>query len=176
MSALPPALIICCGVSGTGKSTLARHLADELGPVFVEADDFHSPENKAHMAAGKPLTDAMREPWIQALCQHIAAHFAAGRQVVMANSALRRSHRQRFRQLGGATLFMQLEGPYELIKQRMDSRPNHYMQAELLKSQFDAQEPPEDEPDFYHLDISKSVPELAVEAEHRARTFLRELR
>lgn len=168
-----PALIICCGVSGSGKTSIARYLADQLDLTYVEADDFHPPANKAHMAAGKPLTDAMREPWMQALCRHVGAQLQAGRQVVLAHSALRRAHRQRLRELGAPTLFLLLEGSFELIKKRLEMRHGHYMKSALLQSQFDAQEPPDAETDFLRLDISKAIPELALESQTKVRDFLR---
>lgn len=168
-----PALIICCGVSGSGKTSMARYLADQLDLAYVEADDFHTPANKAHMAAGKPLTDEMREPWMQALCAHLREQLQAGRQVVLAHSALRRAHRERLRGLGAPTLFLLLEGSFELIQKRLETREGHYMKSDLLQSQFEAQEPPEAETDFLRMDISKAIPELALESQTKVRDFLR---
>ena len=90
-----PVLVISMGVSGCGKSTLAKHLAKKFGLAFLEADDFHSDENKAHMASGKPLTDAMREPWIASMCDNLRDHRERGESCVLAYSGLRRAHRAR---------------------------------------------------------------------------------
>ncbi len=167
-----PVLIICFGVSGSGKTTLAQHLAKQFDFCFVEADDFHPPENKAHMSSGKPLTDAMREPWIDALCEHIRRQFALGQSCVMANSGLRRLHRQRFRDIGQRTLFLHLTGPKDLIRTRMETRSGHYMRPELLDSQFEALEVPQGEPDILTVDISQTIPRIASEADAHVREFL----
>lgn len=167
-----PKLIFCFGVSGCGKSTVASHLADKFNLAFIEADDFHPEVNKQHMSQGKPLTDAMREPWIDALCMHIKKLASEGKSCVMANSGLRRKHRQRFRELGLDTLYLHLHGPKEIIYQRMQSRQNHFMPPELLDSQFEALEMPQDENDVVFVDISESVPEIIAKAENRAKNFL----
>jgi gluconokinase len=124
-----PYLIISMGVSGSGKSTLAKRLAEQFDLPFFEADDFHSAENKAHMAAGKPLTDAMREPWIAHMCDTLKT---TGKSCVLAYSGLRRAHRQRFRELGFKTLFLHLHGEKALIAERMQARANHFMPSSLL--------------------------------------------
>ena len=119
-----PYLIISMGVSGSGKSTLALRLAEKFNLPFLEADDFHSDENKAHMAAGKSLTGEMREPWITNICHTIKSE---GKSCVLAYSGLRRGRRQRFRELGVRTLFLKLDGSMELIASRMKQRANHFM-------------------------------------------------
>lgn len=167
-----PALIVCFGVSGCGKSTVAHHLAKECQLTFIEADDFHPPENKAHMAAGKPLTDAMREPWIQALTAHISDLLAQGKNCVMANSALRRAHRQRYRELGYPILWLHLQGSRDLIFDRMRQRNNHFMPATLLDSQFAALESTDGEPHVIDLDIAQPLPDLLKEALRATQTFL----
>lgn len=171
----PPVLVICCGVSGSGKTTLAEHLAEHFGFCFVEADDFHPPVNKAHMASGKPLTDAMREPWVDALCEHFVNQFAEGKSCVMANSGLRRKHRDRFRSLGQSTLFFYLTGPKEMIRKRMEVRAGHYMKPELLDSQYEALELPENEPDVIAIDVSQTIPNIAAQAHAYVRNFLKNL-
>lgn len=153
-----PVLIISMGVSGCGKSTLAKHLAKKFSLVFLEADDFHSAENKAHMASGKPLTDAMREPWIASMCDRLREYREAGKSCVLAYSGLRRAHRQRFRELGYPTLFIHLAGPKDVIRQRMEARANHFMPSDLLDSQYAALEPALNEPDMVPVDVGQSVP------------------
>lgn len=160
-----PVLIISMGVSGCGKSTLAEHLANRFGFIFLEADDFHSEQNKAHMAAGKPLTDAMREPWIAHLCSTIKAKLEAGESCVLAYSGLRKAHRQRFRELGFPAMFIHLVGDKEIIRMRMESRVDHYMPAGLLDSQYLALEPTTDETDVTDINIKQPIPAIV---EHSA--------
>lgn len=167
-----PILIICMGVSGCGKSTLARNLAWDFGFEFLEADDFHSAENKAHMASGKPLTDAMREPWITAMCDSLRAFREQGKSCVLAYSGLRRAHRARFRQLGFPTLFLHLAGPKEIIRQRMEIRPNHFMPTGLLDSQYAALEAALDEPDIITIDVGLSIGEIHRQASELVQSFL----
>lgn len=169
----PPILVICFGVSGCGKSTVAEHLAMKNDLHFIEADDFHPEVNKAHMASGKPLTDAMREPWINALCEHISAEKQQGKSCVMANSGLRRAHRQRFRELGLTTLFLHLDGTKEIIAQRMALRVGHYMPPTLLDSQFAALEPALKEPDIKTLNIDHGVDMVVEEAQRLVEAFVR---
>ena len=172
MNLSQPVLIICFGVSGCGKTTLAEFLAEQFSFQYVEADDFHPPENKASMASGKPLTDAMREPWIVALGEFLSQQFSKQKSCVMANSCLRKAYRQRFRNLGVKTLFIHLSGPKDLIFRRMKSRENHFMPAELLDSQFDTLELPDNESDVLTIDISQNINEIAAEAKEKVNFFL----
>lgn len=146
-----PKLIIIMGVSGCGKSSVGAKIAQDLGYQFIEADDFHSPEAKRHMAAGKPLTDIMREPWLQRLADRITSD--PKQDKVMAYSGLRRHHRQRFRDLGFDTLFIHLYGEQQVIERRMQQRQDHFMPTSLLTSQYRALELPNAEPDVVTLDI-----------------------
>ncbi len=168
-SSTNPVLVISMGVSGCGKSTLARHLAKKFGLVFLEADDFHSAENKAHMASGKPLTDAMREPWITSMCDALRKHRSRGESCVLAYSGLRRAHRARFRELGYPVLFVHLAGPQEVIRRRMEGRVNHFMPADLLTSQYAALEPALNEPDIITVDVAQSIKQIQREAEELVR-------
>lgn len=167
-----PVLIISMGVSGCGKTTLAKQLAKTFGLVFLEADDFHSAENKAHMASGKPLTDAMREPWITGMCDALRAHREKGESCVLAYSGLRRAHRQRFRELGYPTLFVHLAGPQEIIRRRMEARANHFMPAGLLDSQYAALEAAVNEPDIIEVDVGQSIPKIQRQAMDLVRGFM----
>ena len=161
-----PGLVIVMGVSGSGKTVLAKKIAKICSCDFIEADNFHSEEAKAHMASGKPLTDAMREPWIQRLLAELSAKHAANKKVVLAYSGLKREHRERFRQLpyGKNVMFLVLEGPRALIKSRMRKRKNHFMPESLLDSQFDAMEDPRGEPGVVILDTRCSRSELNLKA------------
>jgi gluconokinase len=160
------------GVSGSGKSTVARALAESFHFEFCEADDYHGPENRARMAAGQPLTDAMREPWVERLCAALDAVRVDGRSCVIAWSALRQSHRQRIRALGFRTLFLHLQADAGVIGGRLQARPGHFFDPGLLHSQFEALQPPTAEPDVLPLDVSGGFAEVLAAAERAARDFL----
>ena len=125
------------GVSGCGKSTVGALLAEKLGVEFLDADEYHPPENVVKMAAGVPLTDADRLPWLGRLNAELRRREA----VVLACSALKQSYRDVLAQ-GAACRFVHLRGPIELIRSRLESRRHRYMPASLLESQFAALEPP----------------------------------
>jgi gluconokinase len=168
----PPVLLVCMGVSGSGKSTVARILARQLELEFCEADDFHGPENTARMAAGEPLSDAMREPWIDRLSAALAAKRSEGRSCVLAWSALRRAHRQRIRALGFRTLFLHLQADPGVIAGRLDTRPGHFFHPGLLQSQFEDLQPASGEEDILPFDVGAELPGVMAMVEQAARAFL----
>ncbi|WP_374012836.1 gluconokinase [Pseudoxanthomonas koreensis] len=153
---------VVMGVSGSGKTTLARALASAWGATFLDADDFHSEQAKALMASGQPLTDAMRQPWVERIAADLARRVAAGENVTLAFSGLRRAHRDMLRQAGLPLQFLFLHGEAELIASRMRARSDHYMPVCLLDSQFAALEPPHDE-----ADVARIAVELAPDAQLR---------
>lgn len=122
--------IIIAGVSGSGKSTVGKLLAERLGCGFADADDFHPPENIAKMKAGIPLDDADRAGWLDALGRHLADRDS----IVLACSALKRIYRDRLRELAGELEFVVLVLDKESLMQRLESR-EHFMPASLLESQ-----------------------------------------
>ena len=135
--------IVVMGVSGSGKSTIARRLADELRLTMAEADDFHPPANVEKMHAGVPLTDEDREPWLAAIAARVDATRRAGGHGVVACSALRRRYRD---VLVGErrpdVRLVYLRGDRQLIARRLAARQGHFMPASLLESQFGALEEP----------------------------------
>ena len=156
-----PWLVVCMGVSGCGKSSLAQALAARLGWPMLEADDFHNTANRAHMASGRPLTEAMREPWLASIGSALRARAS---DCVLACSALRRSHRQRLRGLGWRTRFLLLEIDRESAFHRLTQRHDHFMPASLIDSQFDTLEWPLGEADVARLDARCSPQELLLQA------------
>ncbi len=135
-------VLVLFGVSGVGKTTIGRLLAERLGWDFADADDHHPARNVAKMAAGRPLDDADREPWLRTVAALVRDRLAGARGLVLACSALRASYRER---IGGGdprVRFVHLRGSFELIEGRIRSRQGHYMPAELLRSQFDILEEP----------------------------------
>ena len=125
--------LVVMGVSGCGKSTVGHAIAQQLGLAMVDGDDLHAPESVVRMRAGQPLTDADRWPWLDRVGQRLATSEAG---LVIACSALRRSYRDRIRQHAGTVRFLFLDGPHDLIAQRLQQRRGHYMPATLLDSQF----------------------------------------
>ena len=156
--------VVVMGVSGCGKSTVARQLALALGLDFVDGDDLHAASSVAKMRDGTPLTDADRWPWLARVGQRLADARQSPAGVAMACSALRRSYRDRIRAAAPGVRFVLLDGSAALIEARLARRADHYMPADLLASQFAALErPAADETDVHTLGIAASVPAL-VEA------------
>jgi gluconokinase len=137
--AAPRPVIVVMGVSGSGKSTVGGLLAERLGVPYAEADDFHPAANIAKMSAGRPLDDADRAPWLDAIAGWIAGR--GDRGGVVSCSALRRRYRDRLRAAAPGLIFVHLDGPPELIASRLAARMRHFMPAGLLDSQLEALEP-----------------------------------
>jgi gluconokinase len=134
-------IVIILGVSGAGKTTIGKLLAKELGWRFLEADDFHPRANIEKMRSGRPLTDEDRWPWLNKLRDKITRSIATKENVVLACSALKRVYRERLR-VSNDVKFVFLHGDYSLIEKQLRSRHGHFMNPELLKSQFtDLEEP-----------------------------------
>ncbi|PAX07383.1 gluconokinase [Sphingomonas lenta] len=128
------------GVSGAGKTAVGRALADALGCLFLEGDDFHPPANVEKMRAGEPLTDADRAPWLDSLADALAAHEAKGERSVLACSALRRRYRDRLA-AAAPCRFVLLDVPTHELARRLERRADHFMPAALLESQLATLEP-----------------------------------
>lgn len=140
------------GVSGSGKTTVGRLLARELGLRFFDADDFHPEANLAKMSQGVPLDDADRAEWLAALKAVLEEHA----DCVLACSALKEAYRGILR-VDGHVRFVYLKGTYEQIEARMALRREHYMPVQLLKSQFEALEEPAD---AFRVDIKRAPQEI----------------
>jgi gluconokinase len=136
-------ILIVMGVTGSGKSTMGEALAQRLGWRFLDADDFHPEANVAKMAAGIPLTDDDRWPWLDRLAAILREADRAGTSVVLACSALRQAYRDRLAG-AGAVCFVHLAGDQATIAARLATRTHRYMPATLLASQFATLEPPAD--------------------------------
>lgn len=130
--------VVVMGVSGSGKSTVGAALAQRLRVPFADADDFHPPANIAKMTAGRPLDDADRYPWLEAIGEWLAAHPDGG---VMSCSALKLRYRDQLRRHCPTVEFLHLSGAPDVIGRRQASRPGHFMPATLLASQFATLEP-----------------------------------
>jgi gluconokinase len=139
-----PMVLIFMGVSGCGKTTVAKLFAKKTGAIFYEGDDFHPPKNVAKMAAGIPLTDADRKKWLQTLRKIVVRALAKNQFLALTCSALKEKYRRQLSRNDPRVRFVYLSGSRKLIEQRLKKRRGHFMPATLLKSQFAILEPPTD--------------------------------
>ena len=149
--------LIVMGVSGCGKSTIGKSLAELLGWPFYDGDDFHPAENVTKMSQGIPLTDEDRAGWLAALADLIRSSLAQGKPGVLACSALKQKYRDQLCLDPAQVKFIYLKGSYELIKARMLARPGHYMKPGMLDSQFATLEEPQN---ALTVDISQSPQQI----------------
>lgn len=164
-------VLIVMGVCGVGKTSVGNTLATRLGARFIEADDYHSDDNRRAMQRGIPLTDEMRLPWLKSLS--IAAEEA--RQtgtVVMACSALKRSYRDLLRANIGWIQFVFLHGDRDIIAERITQRRDHFMPVSLLDSQIAALDTPTPDENTVAIDVALTKPELDDFVEQSVRATL----
>lgn len=135
-AAAPPVVVM--GVTGSGKSTVGSALAQRLRVPFVDADSLHPPANIAKMAAGAPLDDDDRRPWLEKVGEWLAEHRGGG---VVSCSALKREYRDQLRSRCPTAEFLHLDGSADVIGRRLAARTGHFMPAALLRSQLDTLEP-----------------------------------
>lgn len=156
----PPWHLVFMGVSGSGKSTVAREVHDLLGWAFAEGDDFHSPESIQKMSEGHPLTDGDRIPWLGRLATWTREHDAAGLPTLLSCSALRRTYRDVLRTGGERTFFVHLAGDKGTLLERMNER-EHFMPPALLESQLDTLERLGDDEHGLTVDVEEPPEEIA---------------
>lgn len=137
--AYPPMIVM--GVQGTGKTTIGSALGERLGVTFIDSDDLHPPANKVKMAAGTPLEDEDRVPWLKIVGATIVANAAAGRTTIVACSALKRWYRELLRSSVPELQFIHLAGQRDLVASRLATRQHEFMPTTLLDSQFEVLEP-----------------------------------
>ena len=152
-----PLVVVVSGVSGSGKTTVGRALANSLGWPFHDADDLHSAENVARMRQGLPLDDAMREPWLRRVRAVIADALANGRGAVVACSALKAKYRRILSEGLDPVRFVFLHADRELLQKRLEERVGHFAGPALIDSQLAALERPNE---ALNLDASGPVAEL----------------
>ena len=159
-------IVIVFGVSGVGKTTIGKLLAKNLGWRFLEADDFHPCGNIEKMRNGLPLTDEDRWPWLERLREQIARSLAAKENAVIACSALKRAYRERLR-VGDDVKFVFLRGDYALVEKQLRRRRGHFMNPDLLQSQFADLEGPESDEDAVTIESGRTPEELVDEITKR---------
>jgi gluconokinase len=155
-----PSILVVMGVSGSGKTTIGSLLATRLGWKYAEADDFHSASSVAKMAAGQPLTDDDRVPWLRAIAAWIDDRIARGEHGVVTCSALRRRYRDVLRRPQVQLVY--LRGDRQLIERRMAGRQGHFFKPSLLESQFETLEEPGPDEGVLAVPIAEHAPDVVA--------------
>ncbi|MEO0897605.1 MAG: gluconokinase [Bacteroidota bacterium] len=164
-------VVVVIGVSGSGKTTVGKLIAEYLPGRFIDADDFHPQENIDKMSNGTPLTDVDRVPWLLSLREEINKHLQDETHLIMACSALKKGYREVLGRDDKRVKFIYLSGTYEDILPRMEDRQGHYMKADMLQSQFEALEiPSKQEAEHYSvaipaMDVAREVVQMILDSE-----------
>src|SRR5262249_9697997 len=153
-------IVVLMGVTGSGKTTVGRILAQQLGWTFYDADDFHPASNVSKMRRGIPLTDEDRKPWLQTLARLIDEARDRGANIVLAGSELKPAYQDYLSHALDVVPYVYLSGSPELIRKRLEARKGHFMNPELLPSQFAILEPPEH---AIRVDAGGSPEQIAAE-------------
>jgi gluconokinase len=157
-------VIILIGVSGSGKTSIGRALSLLTGYAFLDADDYHSPENIAKMSRGEPLNDADRLLWLDTLSEVISSQIDRGEQTILACSALKKSYRSQLAQSNLPSIhFVYLDVAPELLETRLKQRKGHFMSPKLLLSQLETlEEPTADEATIVRVQTETSPETIAI--------------
>jgi gluconokinase len=164
-----PPILLVTGVSGSGKTTIGSLLAGRLGWEYAEADAFHPAANIEKMAAGHPLTDADRRPWLDAIGAWIDATGAKGRPGVVTSSALKRVYRDRLRAGRPQVRLIYLDADRDVVARRLTARNGHFFPPALLDTQFSDLEPPTDDEHPVRVPVDEPplvIVENLIRAEH----------
>jgi gluconokinase len=157
-------ILVLMGVTGSGKTTVGKVLASQLGWKFVDADDYHPAANIEKMRRAIPLTDEDRKPWLQALAKLIDDARDRGENIVLGCSALKHDCQEYLRHHLDVVRYVCLCGPPEVFQKRLGSRTGHFMNPALLPSQFEILELPED---AIRVDVTGTPDEIASEIRRR---------
>ena len=158
-------IVVLMGVTGSGKTTVGKELAGQLGWTFLDADDYHPAANVEKMRRGVPLTDEDRRPWLEALRRRVDEACARAEDVVLACSALKHAYQEYLQHDAvGQVHYVHLRGAEALIAARLAARKGHYMNPTLLHSQFEALEPPGD---ALQIDVTPAPNVIAAEIRRR---------
>ena len=152
------------GVSGCGKTTVGKLLAKRLKAEFLEGDELHPPRNVERMASGIALTDNDRRDWLREIAQQLADAHAAGHDLVVSCSALKKSYRNVLRSASASLAFVHMDASPELLAARLDARVGHYMPASLLESQLQILEPPGPDERAVAINANQPAAQIAEQA------------
>lgn len=158
-----PLVLVVMGVSGSGKTTVGKRLAERVGWQYQEGDALHPPENVAKMSSGTPLTDADRIPWLQRVANRIDAWRSSGETGVITCSALKRAYRDVVIGDRPDVGLVHLKGSRELIGRRMATRKGHFMPTALLDNQFATLQEPSPDERAITVDVAGTPPEIVDE-------------
>lgn len=164
---------ILMGVSSTGKTSIGTALAQRLGIKLIDGDDLHPRANIIKMGSGQPLNDDDRAPWLERIRDAAFSLEQKSEIGIIVCSALKKQYRDLIRDGNEHVKFLFLEGSFDLVLERMKQRKGHYMKTEMLKSQFDTLEvPQQDEADVIHIDIDGSFEEVVARCEGALKPLL----
>jgi gluconokinase len=159
-------VVIICGVAGAGKTTIGKLLAQMLGWQFFDADDFHSPDNIDKMKHGVALTDEDRQSWLEQLRALITRSLDQNQNALLACSALKKKYRDQLR-VNEQVQFVFLRGDSAAISAQLEQRRGHFMNPELLRSQFADLEEPQNDADAITFELGRSPNELVQDIKAR---------
>ena len=152
--------VVVMGVCASGKTTIGEHLAKKLGRKFIDGDDLHPRANIQKMASGQPLNDDDRKPWLERIRDAAYSLESKNEHGIIVCSALKKIYRDQIREGNENVSFLFLDGSKELILERMRARQGHFMKENMVNSQFETLERPEDEPRTIFVSIDATIEEV----------------
>lgn len=156
--------VIVMGVCACGKSTIGEQLAAQLGRKFIDGDDLHPRANIQKMASGQPLNDDDRTPWLERIRDAAYSLESKNEHGIIVCSALKKQYRDQIREGNQNVTFLFLDGDKALIMERMRQRQGHFMKENMVNSQFETLERPDNEPNTVVINIDASVDEIIEQA------------
>ncbi|MHB9953949.1 gluconokinase [Vibrio campbellii] len=156
--------VVVMGVCASGKTTIGEHLAKKLGRKFIDGDDLHPRANIQKMASGRPLNDDDRKPWLERIRDAAYSLESKNEHGIIVCSALKKIYRDQIREGNENVTFLFLDGSKELILERMRARQGHFMKENMVNSQFETLERPEDEPRTIFVSIDATIEDVVSNA------------
>ncbi|MBY6236608.1 gluconokinase [Vibrio harveyi] len=156
--------VVVMGVCASGKTTIGEHLAKKLGRKFIDGDDLHPRTNIQKMASGQPLNDDDRKPWLERIRDAAYSLESKNEHGIIVCSALKKIYRDQIREGNENVTFLFLDGSKELILERMRARQGHFMKENMVNSQFETLERPEDEPRTIFVSIDATIEDVVSNA------------